>query len=106
MPTGFDKFSKRALEEEPITINNRRGAAAPAPAEQPAAPEAKEVAKLSRAIRKDEPKPAEKKELFPLTIQIEMTTKRKLDELKFTQQKKLKELAEEAFEDLYKKYSK
>lgn len=104
MPTGFDKFSKRALEEEPITINNRRGGAAQAEPEK--TPEAKDVAKLSRAVRKEEEKPAEKKELFPLTIQIEMTTKRKLDELKFTQQKKLKELAEEAFEDLYNKYHK
>lgn len=113
MPTGFDKFSKRALEEQPITINSRK--AEPAPEVPVRTPEEKPAAKMSRAVRIEEAKPAEpaakkeaketeKKELFPLTIQIEMTTKRKLDELKFTQQKKLKELAEEAFEDLYRKY--
>jgi len=103
MPTGFDKFSKRALEEEGISINNRRGAATAAAV--PEKPEEKAVAKLSRAVKIEEPaQPEEKKKLFPLTIQIEIETKRKLDELKFTQEKKLKDLAEEAFADLYAKY--
>ena len=47
-------------------------------------------------------KPVEK--LFQVTIKIKPETKEKLDWLKFTQKKKFMELAEEAFEDIYKKY--
>ena len=46
----------------------------------------------------------ELEKLFQVTIKIKPETKEKLDWLKFTQKKKFMELAEEAFEDIYKKY--
>lgn len=103
MPTGFDKFSKKALAEEGISLKPKT-AAQP---EQEKTPEEKEVKKLTATVRAGEKKAkkeeAPKEETFQMTIVIKMDTKRKLDELKFVTRKSYKELAEEAFEDLYRK---
>lgn len=128
MATGFQKFANKALQEEPISIN------APKDPESPESKEVKKFETVSRTgtegrgarARKiedmnvsakeevkpeptaaapaaaDEEKQAEK--LFQITIKIRPETKEKLDWLKFTQKKKFMELAEEAFEDIFKKY--
>lgn len=123
MATGFQKFANKALQEGPISINT-------APTE--VTKETKEVKKFEQVsgigkegrgvVRRNEvvnetetakvvdqpaapaveEKPEEK--LFQITIKIKPGTKDKLDWLKFTQKKKFMELAEEAFEDIYKKY--
>lgn len=128
MPTGFQKFANKALQEGPISINGQQ---------QGETPESREVKKFetvsrtgmesrggARArrideeettIQKEETQPVEKaaeaaevqkpvEKLFQVTIKIKPETKEKLDWLKFTQKKKFMELAEEAFEDIYKKY--
>ena len=115
MPTGFQKFADKALKEEPISIN-------PATKETKT-PEQKEIKKFATVTRAGvgerkeevsaqvnerrqmvEQVPEQKEELFQITIKIRPSTKDKLDWLKFTQKKKFMELAEEAFEDIYKKY--
>ena len=126
MATGFQKFANKALQEEPISIN------APKDPETPETREVKKFETVSRtgtegreararkiedmnvsakeevipepaaAPAADEEKQAEK--LFQITIKIRPETKEKLDWLKFTQKKKFMELAEEAFEDIFKKY--
>lgn len=117
MPTGFEKFSKKALQEQPITIRK---------VDQPAAEEKtveeQQVAKLTTAVRQTAPVQAapaaeekprrgrkpivreDDEEMFTMTIKIKMSTKLKLDELKFTERKTLQDLTAEAFEDLYAKY--
>lgn len=118
MPTGFEKFSRKALEEQPINI---RRAEAGEPLNE--TPEKKQVERLSEfvGIRTTQPTvaamPEEKprrgrrpketdpnEEIFTMTIKIKMSTKLKLDELKFRERKTLQDLTAEAFEDLYKKY--
>lgn len=124
MPTGFQKFANKALQEGPISINGQQ---------QGETPESREVKKFetvsrtgtesrggARARRIDEESIPQKEQanqpaeaaaessevlkLFQVTIKIRPATKEKLDWLKFTQKKKFMELAEEAFEDIYKKY--
>jgi len=119
MATGFEKFKDKALNESGIKIN--RGGL------NEESPEKREVEKFSRttevgtserrsrmiveqepvqatpAVAKEEK--AKKEELFQLTIKIQNSTKDKLEWLKYTQKKKLMELAEEAFEDIYRKYN-
>ena len=121
MPTGFEKFSKKALQEQPINI--RKVEAAEPVTETP---EAKQVERLSEAVgirttqatvaaavpaekprRGRKPKETDpNEEIFTMTIKIKMSTKLKLDELKFRERKTLQDLTAEAFEDLYKKYMK
>ena len=75
----------RRIDEEETTIQKE---------------ETQQVEKAAEAAEVQ--KPVEK--LFQVTIKIKPETKEKLDWLKFTQKKKFMELAEEAFEDIYKKY--
>lgn len=106
MPTGFEKFSKKALQEQPISIRK---------VDQPE-PEAKPVVRETVPVQAvpvvaEKPRRGRKpiirdddEEMFTMTIKIKMSTKLKLDELKFTERKTLQDLTAEAFEDLYKKY--
>lgn len=106
MPTGFEKFSKKALQEQPISIRK---------VEQPE-PEVKPVIRETAAVpavpvETEKPRRGRKpivreddEEIFTMTIKIKMSTKLKLDELKFTERKTLQDLTAEAFEDLYIKY--
>ena len=108
MPTGFEKFSKRALEEEPISFAKK-------PAEGDGkTQEDKQVEKLSRVtratVRPTVERPtgrrregAEMKNLVTVTIQLTPETKGKLDEMKFREKRKIWELTEEAINDLYSK---
>ena len=114
MPTGFDKFASKTLAEEGISIvPSTTAKKKEEKVSEKAAPETREVRKLAKAAvvgeKKAAAKPAaveEPEETVQITIVIKSETKRKLDELKFTQRRKIKELTEEAIEDLYKKYSK
>lgn len=109
MATGFEKFASKTLSEGPLSLTK--------PTEE------SKIGTVTRTpgVRKErpvetveEPAPApvkpqkvEKDEkLFQMTIQIKYSTKDLLDEMKFRQKKSFKELAEEAFADLYAKYNK
>ena len=105
MATGFDKFSKKALAEEGISILNKGSLNK---ADETAHQEPAPTQKATRAAEKRgySSAAAEKEETFQMTIVVRMDTKRMLDEMKFHQRRSYKELAEEAFKDLYKKYEK
>lgn len=83
MPTGFDKFSKKALDEAPITIARRA--------------DAKEE-KIEQPVQE-----VPEKETF-ISVKVKISTKDKLEELKYLYKKNLRCLTEEAIDDLYEKY--
>lgn len=114
MPTGFEKFSKRALQEEPIKIGRKAEEKVEEPirTEQPRVqPEriqarATRVAGESETRRRGRPKKAgrDSEGLVTVTIQMHQDAKGKLEEMKFREHKNMWELVEEAIEDLYSKY--
>lgn len=127
MATGFEKFSKKAMSEGGISLVPAAQQTVAEPEQTKKEPvEKKEIAKLVTVMENrggDTPqveKPAkapkkvvkakkedgEKEETFQMTIVIKMELKRKLDELKYLQRMSYKEIAEEAFEAIYKKYTK
>lgn len=116
MPTGFEKFSKRALQEEPISIGRKpqieektdESPARVEPARQPVERTAQRALRIgeSEAKRRGRPKKAGRDSdgLVTVTIQMHPDAKSKLEEMKFREHKNMWELAEEAIEDLYSKY--
>lgn len=122
MPTGFEKFSKKALQEEPITIGRKPQAeqkveevqakAEPVKVEQPKPQvERPVVQRASRVVevetkRRGRPKKEDRSidELVTVTIQMHQDAKDRLSEMKFREHKNMWELAEEAINDLYSKY--
>ena len=118
MATGFQKFAKKALEEEPIRIGQptkqetedneveqergqvrqpRQRAERPAPAvaaESPASDQPKRGRKR---------KGAQMEGLVTVTIQLRPETKSKLEEMKFRSKRLIWELTDEAINDLYNK---
>lgn len=106
MPTGFEKFSKKALQEQPISIRKVEQS------EQEVKTVVREAAPVQATpVVAEKPRRGRKpivrdddEEIFTMTIKIKMSTKLKLDELKFTERKTLQDLTAEAFEDLYIKY--
>lgn len=116
MPTGFEKFSKRALQEEPISIGRKpvqeeKTEEAPIRIE-PVRPQVERpVQRASRVVepevkRRGRPKKAgrDTDDLATVTIQMHLDAKTKLEEMKFREHKNMWELVEEAIEDLYTKY--
>lgn len=136
MATGFEKFSKKALSEEPISLITKKEKPAAAqtsqPEEKPTAavagrvnrnpvPETIQAEVVVPAVttaataegegsaaskRGRRPKPDTGEEIFAMSIKVRMSTKLKLDELKFRQRMTIQDLCEEAFADLYDKYTK
>lgn len=126
MPTGFEKFSKRALQEEPITIGRKaveekvaETSAKPEPAKvEPTRPQVERpvverpvVQRASRVVepetkRRGRPKKEDRDSegLATVTIQMHPEAKDKLMEMKFREHKNMWELVEEALDDLYCKY--
>ncbi len=118
MPTGFDKFRKKTLEESPIKINTPsdfngepeddarpgRGetAAQHAGRQETAQPEATVQATSGRktAVRKEE------RSLVNFMAQISPETKTKIDEMRYRLKRKNWEIVDEAVKDLYDKYFK
>ncbi len=117
MPTGFDKFRKKTLEESPIKINTptdfsvepeeaqtgRRETATPHGGRQETAQtEATAHATAGRktAVRKEE------RSLVNFMAQISPETKTKIDEMRFRLKRKNWEIVDEAVKDLYDKYFK
>ncbi len=94
MPTGFDKFRKKTLEESPIKINT--------PSDFNGEPEAAAQATAGRkaAVKKEE------RSLVNFMAQISPETKTKLDEMRYRLKRKNWELVDEAVKDLYDKYFK
>lgn len=101
MSTGFEKFKEKTLSESGITIDK------PKPVKEKAE-EGKQIKKLAEAAgikRRGRPRTMQSDEnTFQMTIIIQMEQKRKLDKLKYIYQRSYKQLAEEAFEDLFRKY--
>jgi len=115
MATGFEKFSRRALQEEPIVIGRKAEEKVEEPVKteqpRPAAAERPAVARPVRAgesetRRRGRPKKAgrDTEGLVTVTIQMHPEAKSKLEEMKFREHKNMWELAEEAIYDLYSKY--
>lgn len=114
MPTGFEKFSKRALQEEPINITRKAEEkkeekvdlqpVRTEPQRQPAAKAERPVEQEVR--RRGRPKKVgrDTEGLITVTIQMNPDTKTKLEEMKFREHKNMWELTEEAINDLYRKY--
>lgn len=102
MATGFEKFSKKTLTESGIELERKpesektpvTAATTKKPTEQK--PKRQYTAKGSEMTVNGE-------QIFQMTIQVPMQTKRMLDELKYIHQRSYRELAEEAFNDLYDK---
>lgn len=108
MPTGFDKFKKKTLDEGPILISRpkqgseagesvaetrtevKKPASEPAPAPAPAAEPARKKSK-------------EAEDLVPFNAQMARETKKLLDEMKFRSGQTIRELIDQAVKDLYKK---
>lgn len=109
MATGFEKFSRRALQEEPIVIGRKaeEKVEEPVKTEQPRPAVARPVrAGESETRRRGRPKKAgrDTEGLVTVTIQMHPEAKSKLEEMKFREHKNMWELAEEAIDDLYSKY--
>ncbi len=118
MPTGFDKFRKKTLEESPIKINTPadfngepeddarpgRGetAAQHTGRQETAQSEATVHATAGRktAVRKEE------RSLVNFMAQISPETKTKIDEMRYRLKRKNWEIVDEAVKDLYDKYFK
>lgn len=114
MPTGFDKFRKKTLEESPIKINTpsdfneepqlnalagRQEKAMPYSVRPSAAqPEA--------AGKKTATKRERDRSLVNFMAQISPETKTMIDEMRFRLKRKNWELVDEAVKDLYDKYFK
>lgn len=117
MPTGFDKFKKKALEETPIKINkpsdfsgeqeenaqagSREQETVDTSSRRPAAaqPEAASGRKTAAKKEKD-------RSLVNFMAQISPETKQKIDEMRFRLKMKNWEIVDEAVKDLYDKYFK
>ena len=118
MPTGFDKFRKKTLDESPIKINtpsdfngepeddarNGRGetAAQHAGRQETAQPEtaARGTAGRKTSVKKEE------RSLVNFMAQISPETKTKIDEMRYRLKRKNWEIVDEAVKDLYDKYFK
>lgn len=118
MPTGFDKFRKKTLEESPIKINTpsdfngepeddaRTGrgetAAQHAGRQETAQPEtaARGTAGRKTSVKKEE------RSLVNFMAQISPETKTKIDEMRYRLKRKNWEIVDEAVKDLYDKYFK
>ena len=119
MATGFDKFKKKALEEEPIRIVQPTETEAgrkeePQEREQPRQPRSQRVERPAQAAAADTSSPEQPKRgrkrkgaqmegLVTVTIQLRPETKSMLDEMKFRSKRLIWELTDEAINDLYKK---
>ena len=115
MATGFDKFKKKALAEDPIMIvqpgksetganeveQEREEPVRRSRSERPAAPASAAPAteKPARGRRRKE----QMEGLVTITIQLRPETKSKLDEMKFRSKRLIWELTDEAINDLYNK---
>ena len=113
MATGFEKFRKKALAEEPIRIEQpqveeteakderREEPVRRSRSERPAAPASAAPAteKPARGRRRKE----QMEGLVTVTIQLRPETKSKLDEMKFRSKRLIWELTDEAINDLYNK---
>ena len=111
MATGFEKFKKKALAEEPIRIGQpqvgekeakeeKREEPVRRPrSERPAATVTPASEKPARGRRKKE----QMEGLVTITIQLRPETKLKLEEMKFRGKRLLWELTDEAINDLYDK---
>ena len=93
----MEKFTKKVLSEDGIKIGKPAASEAAAIEKHAAAAGVGEGRKPVSADSGDDEKE------FQVTIKIKMSTKRKLDELKYIHRRSFKELAEEAFADLYVK---
>lgn len=118
MPTGFDKFRKKTLEESPIKINTpsdfngepeddartgRGETVAPhAGRQETAQPEtaARGTAGRKTSVKKEE------RSLVNFMAQISPETKTKIDEMRYRLKRKNWEIVDEAVKDLYDKYFK
>lgn len=105
MATGFEKFSKKALQEEPISFVKKNDEPEPRvvvkEVEAPVRQTRREITPRKTASRKRESK--EMLDLTTITVQISEETKTKLDEMKFREKRKIWELTDEAINDLYRK---
>ena len=107
MPTGFEKFAGKALSEKPIVIgkkeqvqpaNDRKDESVERPIQSGT------VERKTKSPRTISGMTDEKEERIQITIKLGVSTKDKLDWLKFSQKRTIIELTEEAIEDLYQKY--
>ncbi len=124
MPTGFDKFRKKTLEESPIKINtpetsyeqaeeekksdtaavSEQAGAIERNAERKASSRSVTTAKIIRG--KNTGKKEQERELVNFMAQISPETKQKIDEMRFRLKMKNWEIVDEAVKDLYDKYFK
>lgn len=108
MPTGFDKFRKKTLNEGPIMISKPEQGSETREAEAATRPETKKVEEMpATAPAVVAPAPVKKKkeaeDLVPFNAQMARETKKLLDEMKFRSGQTIRELIDEAVKDLYKK---
>lgn len=94
MPTGFEKFSDKILNEDPIRIDRKR---------KTESPERREVKHSRHEGESRRRKEADLQDLKVLTIQLPAETKSLLDEMKFRSKRLLWDLCDEAIKDLYNK---
>lgn len=108
MPTGFDKFRKKTLNEGPIMISKPEQGSETREAAAAARPEMKKVEEMPASVPAVvAPAPVKKKkeaeDLVPFNAQMARETKKLLDEMKFRSGQTIRELIDEAVKDLYKK---
>ena len=113
MATGFEKFRKKALAEEPIRIEQPQAKEAEAKEERREEPirrprSERPTATVNAAPASEKPARGRRKKeqmegLVTITIQLRPETKLKLDEMKFRGKRLLWELTDEAINDLYDK---
>lgn len=118
MATGFDKFKKKALAEDPIMIvqpgKSDTGANEVEQERDPVRPSRQRSERPAPAVAADpvapeEPKRGRKRKgaqmegLVTVTIQLRPETKSKLEEMKFRSKRLIWELTDEAINDLYNK---
>ncbi len=106
MPTGFDKFKKKTLDEGPILISRPKQGSETG---ESAAETRTEVKKpTSEPVPAPAAEPAKKKakeaeDLVPFNAQMARETKKLLDEMKFRSGQTIRELIDQAVKDLYRK---
>lgn len=109
MATGFEKFSKKALTEDPIRIEGptkTKEESEETRKAEPAKTMVKRRATLRTAPEEKRTRRREQKEgLETVTLRLSSDTKRKLDEMKFRSRRLLWELVDEAINDLYEKFN-
>lgn len=115
MPTGFDKFRKKTLEESPIRINmpSDFNEESQERAQAERQEKAKQYSRRQSAVsgpeaaeRRTKAKKEGERSLVNFMAQISPETKSKIDEMRFRLKKKNWELVDEAVQNLYDKYFK